>query len=915
MRPIKILFQLLLTLFYCVKAFSVNSVLFSSDRLPSLTVNSIVQDEKGYIWIGTQNGLNRFNGYHFITYQHKDNDSTSINHNNITALFIDRKGVLWIGTPKGLSYYDAETMTFIHKRILDNHRQEPRITQICQSPNGHLIIGTAGYGLLELSDKNSAIKRTYRYSYGKGDNFYPAVHFDKTGRFWRGDNAGNIYCFSTNGKLLMKSSPGYNLSVCFFNGKDGNVFAVYRTGVQLFSKSLKMIKQVHTDNANVSAIYTNRLGLILGTDHGLKRLNANTQSIPMNIENNYIDLTSANINSLFEDKRHNLWVGCVGRGLLFSSQNKNVFSTWSFPQQGIKVGSVISSITVASDGGAWVGLLGDNIYHFTKEGYIDRQIAAPHSLNLVYRDRQGGLWVGAGTSLYRMNENSGAIVKEKDFDCDFLATINDDGLGRLYISTFGKGLTIYDTQTGKVQTHSMYERNNRRGRLCNNWISSTLLDRHGLWWIATASGVSCYNPKNDSFRNFPWNSILNNYACLDLAEDIEGNIYIGTDRGLFRFERKTGSVCPFPQSGELNDKSVGSVITQQNGDFWCGTSTGLWHYSAKSKSMTGHVGDNGLTKREYTNKLSLRLDDGRLVFGNSVSLDVFSPKDIIANAQRPESLTMTSIIVGGQTFCPKKKVKLSYENNTFTLEFSNFDFSNAPNITLEYRLNNEKWNQAERGQNSISFNHLQSGNYKLQVRAEENGQYSSAETYNIVILAPWYRSGWAYFVYFLLITGAVYLYLRYRTKHEQAKRRLQEFIHADELNRLKIKELKTLNQKVVADKVDSVQVESPDANLLKRIIKVTNDNLSNSELTVDMIAKQVGLSRSQLHRKMKELMGVSPSEFLRNIRLEQAARLLRQRETGISDVAYAVGFNSLDSFSKAFKQHFGMSPTDYSLHS
>lgn len=913
--PIKNIFLLLLLLCANTKAFSVNSVLFTSDRLPSLIVNSIVQDKEGYVWIGTQNGLSRFDGYHFMTYQHIDNDPTSINHNNITSLFMDNKGLLWIGTPKGLSYYDANAMTFVHKEIHDNHKQEPRITQICQSPKGNLIIGTSGFGLLELSDKNKEVKRTYRYSYRKGDNFYPAIHFDKIGRFWRGDNAGNVYCFSISGKPLMKYQPKYSLPVCFLNGKDGSVFAVCRKGVVVFSKSLKVIRQAATPNANVRALYIKDFGLILGTDHGLKRIDANMRSIPMDIDNNSIDLASANINSLFEDKQHNLWMGCVGRGLLFSSRSRHGFSTWSFPQQGIKVGSPISSIASASDGGLWVSLLGDKIYHFTKDGYIDRQVAAPQSLNLVYRDHKGKLWVAAGTSLYRMNEKSGVIVKEKTFDCDFIATISDDGSGELYISTFGKGLTIYDTQTGNIKTHSMYGRNSRKGSLCNNWISSMLLDRRGLWWIATSSGVSCYNPKNDSFKNFSWNSILSDYACLDLAEDTNSNIYIGTDRGLFRFDRKKNKVYPFPQSGELKGKSVGGITTQPNGDFWCCTSMGIWHYRAKDKSIVGHVSDNGLTEREYTNNLALTLSDGRLVFGSSVSLVVFSPKDIIANVRKPTNPAMTSLIVGGKALSPKRDFKLGYEDNSFTLEFSNFDFSNAANITLEYRLNDGKWSQVARGQNSIAFNHMQFGSYKLQIRAEENGQYSSAGTCNFVILAPWYRSGWAYFVYSLLTAGAIYLYLRYRTKREQAKRRLQEFIHADELNQLKIKELKTLNQKVVADKVDAVQVESPDANLLKRIMTVTNDNLSNSDLNVDMIAQKVGLSRSQLHRKMRELMGVSPSEFIRNIRLEQAARLLGRHETGISDIAYAVGFNSLGSFSKAFKQHFGMSPTEYSRHS
>lgn len=759
--------------------------LFTSDKISSLLISSIVQDKNGYVWVGTQNGLNRFDGYGFTEYKHREGVVNTLKHNNITTLFVDRGGRLLVGTPKGLSCYDGGTDAFVSLGMAGSQDFQPRITRMAQRRNGNILIGTSGYGLFELPVNGKTANHCKRYCNGGTDDYYPAIHVDTKGRFWKGDNVGRIFCYSDNGKLLLKVQPGYGLPIAILDDNAGGVFVVCRNGVVGFSnvlrKSLGISAAPHVIS---SAVNTHSYGLLLGTDHGLKKVDVKSlalETVPM--KSGDLDFLTVNISSLLEDGQRNLWLGMPGRGLLLKSHWQQGFVNWSFRDQGIRVGSTISSLAKAADGGLWVSLRGNRLFHFSSDGQIDRSLSAPKGLSVVYRDKLGRLWVGAGTSLYGMDEATGNMSLRKNVDCDFISCITDDGHGTLCVSAFGNGIVLYDTKTGSVRRHSMMDTEKSNGTLCNDWVFFTLYDHAGLLWLATSSGVSCYDPKKESFKVYGWQNVMDGYACLSLSEDKDGNILIGTDRGLFRFDRKKNKVHPFPESGEMGDKTIYAVTTQPDGDVWCSSSMGIWHYRASDGRLVGHINDNGLYEREFVENVLQRLNDGRIVFGNSVSLVVFDPKSVSANVKKPSGVFLTKMIVGGQTvncstFSGNKKIikqpisesrhfTLEYADNSFAMEFSNFDFCDAANLTLEYRLNGDKWSRNQRGVNSITFNHLQSGSYKLQVRVDENGQYSSVQEYTIVIRAPWYRSLVAYIMYVLVIVGVTcYVIVRYRRRQK-----------------------------------------------------------------------------------------------------------------------------------------------------
>lgn len=798
MKLLRLTITALITLCCVLSATAGVSRLYTSDRLSSLLITSIAQDRRGCIWIGTQNGLNRFDGYHFTVYQHEDGNSQSLDHNNITTLFVDRDGQLWVGTPKGLARYNEATNGFVHQRMSDDPRIEPRVMGLAQAADGRLLIATSGFGLYQLAKGDTVARRTDIFTRGGTNDYYHVIHIDRQGRVWKADNNARVFCYTARGKLLLKLQSSMGMAVNILDGRGGDVLVVCKNGVVVFSKSLKQTFKATTAYSIGSATEGSDHELLTGTDHGLLRIGADDSKFStVDIENSSINFADANVNAVFQDRQHNLWLGCAGRGLLFVSHQQQGFANWSLSEQGIKTGSTITTLTGAADGGLWAGLLGERLYHFKQTGRIDRSMSVPKGLNNVYRDHTGQLWACAGTTLYRLNEASGAVAWQKSFDCDFLQSVTDDGHGTLYLSTFGRGVTAYNTRTGATRLFSMFDTKNPRGFLCNNWTFAMIFDKGGLLWIATSSGVSCYNPAKDTFKTFGWHNLLEGYACLSLAEDGAGNILIGTDRGLFRFDRRRNRVARFPDSKELDGKTICAIMTLPGGDFWCSTSMGIWHYRHSDHRFIGHINDNGLHEREYANNVAAMLGDGRIAFGNSVSLIVFRPANISASVRKPANIALTALLVGGeQVDCEtlsggsaitakpvpeSQRFELAFADNTFTMEFSNFDYSDAANLTLEYRLNNDRWTQLPRGENAISFNHLPSGSYRLQVRAVENGQYSDVKTYTVVVRAPWWRTPLAFTLYvlFVLLLAGYITWRYWRRKQQQlAEEKMQLLINA-----------------------------------------------------------------------------------------------------------------------------------------
>ncbi len=781
------------------------SILFSSDKLSSNMMTCMVQDKAGYIWIGTEFGLNKFDGYRFTNYLQTDADSMSIPNNIIVSLFVDKEGNIIVGTTKGLVKYNNAANNF--EKFKMPHGDQPRISEIIQLHDGTVVAGTEGYGLYKLDFKSMKMIQINRKGSNISYDFFTLMCEDRYHNLWNGGHESFVTRYIMRNGIWVLA--GKYATVCgapikYITDPDGNMILVCQHGIMKYNKKTNTLVnfEINSGPYNLSDIVFNKAfidharTLFLGSiGNGLFYIPfGSNKLIKYETQKNKFDLSSTDVRTIFEDREKNLWVGCNYKGLLFFNKEKNQFENWSLSGQGINIGSFTSHLCEGSNGDVWCTVQ-YNIFKFDAKGKIYYKPNAPKQTNSIYKDKSGNYWVGTDNSLYRYSPETGKSKLEKKLSGIMINTMTDDGQGTLYISTFSQGLCAYNTITGHIRTYDMLHKNNKKGYLANNWITSMMIDSKGMLWIGHSGGVSCFYPRENSFKHFGWNSILTNTLGETFCETPEGNILIGTDAGLYLFDRNKNKVDYFPGSEQLRNKIICGIVYDKKGNIWCSSSMGLWEYIKKEHRFISYVKGNGLSDREYYKGVYLQTKDGRVFFGTSDGLTTFYPEQIGNNRRQSGQVKLTNLFIGDKmvnntttsngvhitdnAVDEADHFTFSYLDNTFTMEFSLLSYSHAENIHFEYKISgSDTWAQTVDGSNSIVFNHLQPGSYILEVKAFDNGVYSPVKVYHIMITSPWYSSTVAYLVYFILFISlllyALYIYNRHR--HQELYEEKMQFL-------------------------------------------------------------------------------------------------------------------------------------------
>jgi signal transduction histidine kinase/DNA-binding response OmpR family regulator/ligand-binding sensor domain-containing protein len=655
----------------------------------------------------------------------------------------------------------------------------PRINDIVQEDDKHLLIGTAGYGLFRVDIVSRKTEKVENYTRGDVD-YFNHILIDGDGNFWKGGSGSDFTCRKTDKTILHFNSP-YGPVTDFVNYQGGVLMVCqhgllfYRDG-QILSDFIDLSILGKDDVLFRSALSDGKGSLFIGTlgkglcwlpqgSHKLRRYEYPSSSF---------DLNTSNVWALFEDNQENLWVGCLKRGLLLLPQHEPQFSTWSLSAQNVKIGGSVTSFCQGDDGMTWLAVQNNGIYGFDSKGNVVAHPAAPSKTYAIYRDKGGSFWIGDNDGLYSYQPTTGAYTKVVSVESDYINVITDDGRGRLFFSTYSKGFCIYDLKTKAFKRFSMHDNDPRRGRLHNDWVMVMMPDSRGLLWIGTSSNLCCYDPVKDTFKSQGWEVLLEGKTVTSLYEDIDHRVIIGTDVGLFLYNKKKAAVEPYPGAEALNGKVISGIEQDQFGDLWCSTTMGIWQYQRDKQRWVTHVNGNGLMTREYVPGLAMQQTTGDIFFGISDGVTVFHPAALRENHASRAKVHLTGLLVGGTPVnSASHHFSLSYIDNTFSMEFSLFNYANAENVIFEYRMNGSKeWSQTPVGGNMIPFNHIQPGSYTLEVRAYDNGVYTDSQVYYLVIRAPWYRSAWAYLIY--IIGGLGFLgYLGYSWRR-QTRQQLDE---------------------------------------------------------------------------------------------------------------------------------------------
>ena len=850
-----------------------------SERFSSGLINDVCQDKYGYIWVATDYGLNKFDGYRFTQFIHHPDDSMTIQSNVVTSLLCDTDGHLWIGTSKGIDRYDYATGTFIHYPFADG--AHPRIMKIKQLKDGRIMACTSGYhGMYAVGKKESKIFQEPNANMNHVNCFMQ----DSKGRFWQCCYDNVFTMRDATGVHKMTSTAGF---VVDFAERNGQVLIFCMHGILSYQDGILSTADIdfqvlQSSEVVAQCVFSDRHGNIyIGTrGDGLYCLATGSKKLEqVTCMAKDMNLQTAKIWAITEDRNGNLWLGCQSKGLVMLQNTPPQFQSWNLQYQGTPLSSTITSVCEGDDDMVWCTVQGNGVYGFNGQGQIIAHPACPTSAEFIFRDRNGRYWIGTNDELYAYDPKTGRAESRVSFNCNRFNDMTDDGRGNIYISTYAKGFCIFNPETNELRNLNSTQKDKEKGWVCNNWIMNMMPDHNGRIWLATSSGVSCYDPVNDSFMSYGWLQLLNGILCYSLCETSNGNVLIGTEQGLYIYEPGKKEAVPFPEDNGLKNQVVGYIVETNNGDFWCSTSSGLWHYDAKKKLFINHVNDNGLHGKEYINCIGMHADNDRVFFVNNAGITTFLPEVVTGVERTLPPVTLTDFYIAGHPVntlfksngssvsngptITTDEYRVSYLDNAVSLEFSLLDYIDPQNIIFEYRINDGEWRQNAPGQNAVQLSHLQPGTYEVEVRALAAGIYSESKVITIRVTPPWYRSTLAYLLYltaFVVLLIISVLYWRRWSSRQMDEEKMKFLINATH------------------------DIRSPLTLIMGPLEKLKNLKVKdfNSEEEVSTFNSQLTTYLDTIDRNAKRLM-LLVNQILDERRIDKNQMQLHCRETNMVD--------------------------------
>ena len=745
---------------------------YENQNMSSILVKSICQDSNGFIWVATEYGLNKFDGINFTHYLHDTKDSLSISDNNVHKLIMDKNQRLWICYINGLQWYDSQEDNFRQIHFPGNIK--PLVTDVCELQSGVLWIATSGKGLYELKEGHREARPLKELNDSLGNRLISCIHEDKKGNIWIGTinnssgEKGLMRTTTTAKEMEAFTLPDVsnNNINAIVSDDDGYLYIGTSNVLVMYDDNTNQFTRIPCENnqrISVKSMIVHKDGSIfVGTEgQGLKYLDTSVKQL-FPVENDQVsfDFNKVRVYALLEDRDGDLWLGCFQKGLLRISNQPSQFNSWKIHQ----TEGAVTSIFKDYRGSVWCSVFDEGVFQLNDKGVVEQHFPQPQTAVHLFEDSERTLWVSSYDKalLAKMNKSTGELHYIPVPQKGYIKMIVEDRHKRLYMSTFGSGIIRYNLAT-KQWEQLKNEGNSNNSR----WVNVLLCDSKGLIWLGHYHGISCYNPEQDSFLHESFMDELSEQIGLSLMEDRSGNIWLGTYNGVFRIDHHKKEVRNYTIADGLSNNVVCGLIEDENGDVWCSTFKGISHIKVKEDVIVNYHSGNGLSDWSYNRSVYFQDKQKVAYFGGNTGITSFSPKKIEKADYDNEILTtnlyihnqpvnihttsggkpvLDTVITAARTF------HFSYEDNTFTFEFSTMDFKAPQNIYYRYRLkeSNEEWNFTQPGVNRITYNHLPPGKYMLELQACKYGSFSPIKLLHIEISPPWYRSNFAYCGYFLL---------------------------------------------------------------------------------------------------------------------------------------------------------------------
>ncbi len=776
--------------------------------LSQSTAFNIFQDSRGFLWFATSDGLNKYDGYRFTVYRHEFDKPNSISSSNISCITEDFEGNLWIGTINGgVNKLEVKTGKFIRYDSDKYHANigNRSISGIIATRDHKIWAATYGYGLLTIDlDKNSV---SWRLSEAKQLTTYDItkLYYDKKGNIWIGGHYGVMTMIDPAGKaqtfrLENELPPQKNQINCLFEEANGDLLVGTRgNGLYKFdSQSKQFVRLLYnpavTDKENIiTSMVRDKQGILwIGTDSGVLLVqNANYKN-PTRLQANPDEengLSSFSIISLFVDKDNNVWIGTWEGGLNVHYRRHSRFALYR--HQSNKTQSLLSnkvtSISCENNDKIWIGsnnglTLLDRTTNQFKHFINDPETAKIQNNNdivFLLHDRDGDMFVGVwGIGLRLLRKGSSVfedyMYAKGSFGTHISAICTTSQPNKVWLGTQGDGVLLFDKQT---KTFTPIRELNKVGLLAGIQVNSLMEDVSGVLWVGSYdNGVFTYNTRTKQVRHFSQTDTegsLRGTSAYRIFQDSKKRIWIGTNGGglnLYNPQKQNFSVLT--KTDGLPNNTVKGIMEDGHQNLWLATNEGLAVYDTKNKTFRNFAESDGLQGKEFLINAYAKNQRGEMFFGGTGGLNIFHPDSLKGRDEVPQvyitglKLFNKTVEIGEdsplqQDIAFTQEITFKSSENVITFEYVALDFQQLKNNQYAYQLEgfDEDWNFVNK-QRSAIYTNLSPGEYTFKVKVtNSDGVWNEhPTTLKVIVLPPWYRTWWAYSIYFLmLIAGLITL--------------------------------------------------------------------------------------------------------------------------------------------------------------
>jgi len=799
------------------------------DGLSFGIINSITQDNKGFMWFATDDGLNRFDGTNFKVFKFEPGDPYGLPSNYVQIIFKDHQGNIWISSRRGIYQFDTNTERFTKFNPPANQSAYlNNVNSIFENQKNQLWFSCGNSGFSSYNRKSRLFKSYSKQMLpGLSGHLVVNVIEDAYGLLWVGTQGGGLHIFSTkDGAVVKNINDQFPLNIiptsrvnAIYEDHNHDIWIATSKGLFLYRRAENKFhvflgsKYKLRSNYFSSLLEDDNKNLLIGLqDGGLYTINLpkaeksayeDLTIDPVKSEDNY-SITARSVQTLFQDKDKNVWAGTYGDGIYMLSNIPEKFKKFQNKLTDAYGSSFLRyyGMCIDNEGYLWLGTDGDGIYKKKLDGKVIKYYRADgrkgsltdNAILCAYKDHSNTLWFGSySQGLFRYNKETDSFTnfthKANDptsISLSDIRVILQDSKNNLWIGTNGGGLSSLAPGENKFVNYNL-----QNSTIGSDNIRALSEDKHGNLFIGTyASGLKYFikdqNKFVDYFNKAQAEKFLPSKVVYSLYFDKTGNLLIGTEgSGLVIYDTNDKNFKQYTEKDGLADNTVNAIQKDEAGNIWISTNKGLSRIDVNTNKIINYDTSDGLQAGQFNPNSSMYCSKEKfMVFGGTEGYNIFYPAEVRQNMFQPKVLITGLQLFGKEVGVRQKdnilsevinestQITLNPSQSVFSIQYVALNYAYAEKSEFAYKLEglDKSWNYVKK-QKSVTYRYLPAGDYTFKVKAtnQDGIWFEECATLKIRILPPWYRTWWAIFIYFAIISTLIFYYFRYRSNQARLK--------------------------------------------------------------------------------------------------------------------------------------------------